>query len=268
MTVFQAAVLGIVQGLTEFVPISSSAHLVLVPTLLGWQRPPVAFDVLLHTGTLIGVLIYFAPDILQLLRGSIRQGPERRMITYLAIGTVPAAVVGVAFGAQVSEVFDEPRLTAGLLIGTAVVLLFSELLARRRQKEDVEPDIKTLSDAVSPTKALAVGVGQAISILPGFSRSGWTIAIGLGTGLTRVQAARFSFLLSIPILAGTSVYEIPDIAELGVSTGELAAGFFAALMSGFAAVAFMIGYLQRRGLYPFAIYCFVVGIVLVLVLPS
>lgn len=268
MTVFQAVVLGIVQGLTEFVPISSSAHLVLVPTMLGWPRPPVAFDVLLHGGTLVGVLIYFAADLLQLAKGSLQRGPERRMIGFLAIGTFPAALTGILFENQISKVFDAPRWTAALLIGTALVLSLSELLARPRPKVDSGPGIKTLSTAVNPYKALAVGLAQAISILPGLSRSGLTIAAGLSSGLTRVQAARFSFLLSIPILAGTSVYQIPDIAGLGTSFGTLAAGFFASLLSGFAAVAFMIGYLQRRGLYPFAVYCFVVGIGFVLALPS
>lgn len=269
MTVLEAAVLGIVQGLTEFVPISSSAHLVLVPAIMGWETPPVAFVVLLHAGTLVGVIIYFARDLARLIQGLFRPGAQRQLAGYLAIGTLPAGAVGVAFEEQISRIFDHPRLTAALLIGTAAVLFISELRVRREKpKSDQSADVSALAHSLNPAKSFAVGVAQAIAILPGLSRSGLTIGAGLTVHLTRIQAARFSFLLSIPILAGTSIFEILDIAALDVGMNVLLTGFVVSLISGFVAVSAMIGYLQRRGLYPFAAYCCVVGIVLVFLLPS
>lgn len=262
MSILHALVLGLVQGLTEFIPISSSAHLVIVPALLGWRPSPVAFDVYLHGATLLAVLIYFQKELLQLATGWRRSGSERRLIILLAIATVPAAVVGILFERQVSAVFDDPERVSLLLMGTGIILVASELIARRRESSaaaDQLNHVEALAKAVGPVDALAIGAAQAVAILPGFSRSGWTIGAGLAAGLDRPLAARFSFLLSIPVLAGAVAVKLPDLSGSGVSAGALAVGGLAALVSSYFAVSSLIGYLQRRGLYPFAAYCLIAG---------
>ena len=266
MTLIEALVLGLVQGLTEFLPISSSGHLVIVPRLLGWTKPPVAFDVLLHSASLMAVLIYFRREATEVIQGLVRPGPPRRFIWLLVVGTIPAALIGYFLESQISQVFGEPTTVAILLIFTATILAASETYARYRKgktsEDAIRPSVSELAQDLSLPKAFAVGCAQAFAILPGVSRSGSTIATGLFVGLSRTQAARFSFMLAIPILIGTSIYKIPDLSGSGIGAGAIIVGFVAGLISSYAAVAGMIGYLQKRGLYPFAVYCLVVGILL------
>lgn len=262
MTVFEALVLGLVQGLTEFIPISSSGHLVIVPALLGWQQPPVAFDVYLHGATLVAVLLYFRRELIQLSGGLRRPGPERRVVALLVLATIPAAVVGVVFESRVERVFDEPVAVSLLLVGTGAILVLSELVSRRRQsKPDLSESstVESLAGSLTSPGAFSIGAGQAVAILPGFSRSGWTIAAGLMNGLDRVESARFSFLLSIPILAGAAIVQIPDLYASDIGVTAIAVGGLASLVSSYLAVSAMIGFLQRRSLYPFAVYCFIAG---------
>ncbi len=261
MTTFQALILGAVQGFTEFLPISSSAHLVLVPTLLGWRRPSLAFDILLHGASLVAVLVYFRAELGQILAGLRRPGPGRRLLGLLVVATIPAAAIGLFLAEPLERTFDRPRAVAIELMATGLILLAAETFARRRRMRSQEEDstAEDLAGAVRARSALAIGVAQAVAILPGISRSGVTIAAGLGTGLSRSQAARFSFLMSIPALAGAAILKLPELPRLDLGAGPLIAGFLASLISSYLAIGGMIGYLQRRGLHPFAIYCLVAG---------
>ncbi|MGH2733203.1 MAG: undecaprenyl-diphosphate phosphatase [Actinomycetota bacterium] len=262
MTLFQAFTLGGVQGFTEFLPISSSAHLVLVPTLLGWRRPSLAFDVLLHVASLMAVLVYFRAELGQILMGLRRAGPGRRLLGLLVVATIPAALTGLLLGKPLERTFDRPRAVALELMATGLILLVAEVFARRRQaggKEKEDSTTEGLAGVVKAGSALVIGAAQAVAILPGISRSGVTIVAGLGTGLSRSQAARFSFLMAIPALAGAAVLKLPELPRLDLGPGPLVVGFLASLISSYLAIGGMIGYLQRRGLHPFAIYCLVAG---------
>jgi undecaprenyl-diphosphatase len=268
VTSLEALVLGLVQGLTEFLPISSSGHLVIVPRLFGWEQPSVAFDVMLHAASLIAVLIYFRRELIEVLAGFARRGPGRRFIWLLVIGTIPAALIGFFLEEPLSQMFDDPVFAAITLMGTGVILVVSEVFARARFRNTSEEgdvsSIPALAADISFPKSFAIGCAQAVSIIPGISRSGATIGTGLLTGMSRPQAARFSFMLAVPILIGVSVYKVPDLSGAEIGPAAIIIGFLASLVSSYAAVAGMIGYLQKRGLYPFAIYCFVVGLVLTL----
>jgi undecaprenyl-diphosphatase len=270
LSLLEALVLGIVQGLTEFLPISSSAHLVLVPELLGWEQPSLPYVVLLHAGTLLALLVYFRNELIDTLRGMLHPGPARRFILLLIAGTLPAAIIGVAFEEQLEDSFGEPFQVALQLIATGIILVGIEVLIRRRPAVADDPEDLTgldgLVDQLSPAKAAAVGAAQAFAIIPGISRSGATIAAGLLAGLSRAQAARFSFLLSIPILFGTTLFKVPDLAGESVGTSALVVGFLASLVTGYLAIAGTISFLQRRGLLSFAAYCILAGAVAALLL--
>ena len=271
LTGFQAAVLGIVQGLTEFVPISSSAHLVIVPFLLRWPVPDLAFDAAVHIGTALAVVAYFARDLANVIGGAVRVATRRdregdrgraRLIGLLAVGTIPAAVAGLLAEGLFEDLFttsaDVIRIGA-LIVGlfllvTAGLLLAGEgVLARRCGRGRLLPEV-TWRDAV------IVGLFQAAAIAPGISRSGATIAAGLFVGLAREPAARFSFLLSLPAIAGAAIVSLPDVPP-GADLGPLVLGGAVAAVAGFAAIAFLLRYLRTRTMRPFAVYCVVASAV-------
>jgi undecaprenyl-diphosphatase len=268
MTWLQAVVLGIVQGLTEYLPISSSAHLVLVPWLLGWridEHIAFPFDVLVQWGTLIPVLAYFRRELLGILRGwweGARNGapfgtPGGRLGGWVIVATLPAVVAGLLLKKPVEAVFLQPTLTAALLSGTAVLLWWGERFGRRER--DLEG--LTLGDA------LAVGLAQALALLPGISRSGATIAAGLGRGLQRSEAARFSFLLSVPALLGAGLVALKDLFEIGLppqALGPILTGALAAALSGYLAIWGLMRLVRRRSLMPFALYCLLVSLSMLL----
>lgn len=262
MPTFQAIVLGAVQGLTEFVPISSSGHLVLVPRALGWDDPGLAFDVLLHAASLIALLIYFSGDLIDLVRGTFSGDPaSRRLMIYLAIGTIPAGLAGLLLGDFFEESFKDARPAAVQLGITAVILVGAELALRYHQKRTARSghELRTVQD-VNLTDALVIGTAQAISILPGISRSGSTIGAGLALSFDRDDAARFAFLLAIPALIGAMVVEIPDLRDTSLGMSAAIGGFVSSLLFSYAAVWGLIRYLKRNTLYPFAAYCVVAAI--------
>jgi undecaprenyl-diphosphatase len=263
LSLLEALVLGIVQGLTEFLPISSSAHLVLVPELLGWEQPSLPYVVLLHAGTLLALVVYFRRELIATVAGMLRPGPARRFLILLIAGTLPAAVIGVAFEEQFEDSFGDSFQVALQLIVTGLILVGIEILIRRNPRPADEPEDLTGLDGLvgqlSATKAAAVGFAQAFAIVPGISRSGSTIAAGLLAGLSRAQAARFSFLLSIPILFGTTLFKVPDLAGESAGMSALVVGFLASLVTGYLAIAGTISFLQRRGLLSFAAYCIIAG---------
>ena len=255
----QAIVLGIVQGLTEFLPISSSGHLIVLPALLGWDDPfldSLAFAVMLHVATLLALLLYFARDWVRLIPAglaairdrSFRDDPDRRLAWLLVAASVPAAIVGVLLNDLIETVFREPRLVAvTLVVGAAILWLADRLGSRTRRIEQL-----TLGHA------LAIGAAQALALVPGVSRSGISISAGLFAGLDREAAARFAFLMATPITAGAGLWEARKIVtgESGVDVAlvPLLAGMLAALVSGVLAIAFLMRYLRTHGVGIFVAY--------------
>jgi undecaprenyl-diphosphatase len=254
MSPFEALLLGIVQGATEFLPVSSSGHLVLTEALLGVSEGGLFLEVLLHAATLLAVLLYFRKRVGWLLVEGSRRGAEgreaRRWIVWLLLGTLPAGAVGILFEEGVARVFESPGVAlVGLLVTGAV--LWSSRWARSRGRSPLG------------VRALLIGLGQAAAILPGISRSGTTIAVGMWAGVPRSDAAEFSFLLSVPAIGGATVLQVLDIAGSGAAPGlaalPLLLGFASAFVSGYAAIAGLLAVLRRRGLTPFAWYCWAIG---------
>ena len=262
MSLLEAIVLGAVQGLTEFIPISSSGHLVIVPEVLGWKQPGLTFDVLLHIASLIALVAYFWKDLIEIVRGTfVGDSKARRIALMLAIGTIPAAIAGVAFGDYFDRAFEDAESAALQLVITAFILVAGEqVLSRRTKGLGAEGKLRQMDDVRTPD-ATAIGIAQAISILPGISRSGATIAAGLGLGFERDDSARFAFLLAVPALFGAAILEAPDIGNSTIGTGAAVAGFVASLVTSYLAIAGLIRYLKTNTLYPFAAYCVVAGIV-------
>lgn len=258
MDAFQASILGAVQGLTEFVPISSSGHLVLVPEALGWTRPGLAFDVLLHLASLVALLVYFRRDIVTIVTGTVRNEPgARRMGLLLILGNIPAGFAGILLADYFEDAFEDARAAAIQLGITAAILVAAELTLAFHRKH--ERTLRAEED-LSVTDAIAIGIAQAVAIFPGISRSGATIATGLALGIERDAAARFSFLLVIPALAGAALVELPDLGEATLGVGPAIGGFIASLVFSYAAIAGLIRYLRSNSLYPFAAYCVVAAV--------
>ena len=269
LTIFEAAVLGAVQGLTEFIPISSSGHLVIVPALFGWPKEQgIAFEVLLHTASLLALLIYFSGDLLDLVRGAMgRDRDSLRLGSLLLVASIPAGIAGLFFADFFEEQYDDASGAALQLLLTAVILVAAEQALRfheRRRAQAGEP-MRSMRD-MNAVDATAVGIGQAVAIVPGISRSGSTIAAALAFGIARDDAARFAFLLAIPALIGATIIEVPKLGGSSISLGAAIGGFVLSLVTSYAAIAGLIKYLKTRTLYPFAIYCTVAGIVFYLIL--
>lgn len=250
MTVFQALVLGIVQGLGEFLPISSSAHLVLVPWAFGWEYAGLTFDVALHIGTLISVVAFFWRDWLVLVSDAVkrRKTQEARLFWYLVAATIPGAAVGYLFEEQAATVFRTPLLIGAMLIVMGIILYWVDLRAAKR---------KGLTGLTLPD-SLMIGLSQAFAIIPGVSRSGVTMTAGRALGLTREAAARFSFLLSTPIIIGAGLFQLKEL-----SLGDIDAAFLTGVASsavvGFLAIGFLLRYLTSHNFAIFVWYRFVLG---------
>jgi undecaprenyl-diphosphatase len=264
----QAIVLGIVQGLTEFLPISSSGHLIIIPVLLGWDDPfieSLAFSVMLHVATLAALLIYFARDWARLIPAgfaalrdrSFKGDPDRRLAWLLAATTIPAVIVGVALNDLIETVFREPRLVAMTLVAGAIILWLADRVGSRMRA------IEQLSFG----SALGIGAAQAFALIPGVSRSGISISAGLFAGLDREAAARFSFLMATPITAGAGLWEARKIlaGEAGVDLPlvPLVAGMLASLVAGLLAIEVLLRYLRSHGVGIFVAYRLVLAAVVV-----
>jgi len=252
----QSFFLGIVQGLTEFLPISSSAHLILVPRFLKWPDAGLAFDVSLHLGTLAGVVAYFWKDIANLAGSWIafadpRRQSDRNLVVYLAMATVPAAVIGYFLEPFVESTFRSPHLTAWTLIGAGLLLGLADQIGSRQH---------TLHK-MSALAALLIGFAQSIALVPGISRSGITITTALFLGFARKEAARFSFLMSIPIIAGAGVMKIKDIWA-SPDHWVLASGFVGAALSGYLAIWGLLKFVQTNRFTPFVVYRVILGVVI------
>lgn len=258
MDIFQAVVLGLVQGLGEFLPISSSAHLVLVPWLFNWNDPGLTFDIALHVGTLVAIVLYFWKDWLNLIGKGIKNPKERegKLFWYLVLATIPGAIVGFLLEQKAETIFRNPVLIASMLIVLGGLLYFVDRKSRK------ETDLKNISLKTS----FLVGLSQALAIIPGVSRSGITMTTALALGMTRESAARFSFLLSAPIIFGAAAIKIPKIiAHPSMIDIHFVAGMAVACITGLASIGFLLRYLQTRTFLPFAWYRFILGAVVITV---
>ncbi len=272
MEPIEAIVLAVIQGLTEFLPVSSSGHLALAHWLLGGRAPihtelPLEYVVLVHFGTLLAVVLYYAEDFAVILRDIFRgrgsgegrrpRGWGRKVGWLLVVATVPAAVVGVLFKGYVEALFNVPWVVGISLLITGTILLVGERVGQRNKSETET----TLLDA------FVVGVGQAVAIVPGISRSGSTIATGLGVGLTPEWSPRFAFLMSVPIILGGTVYEVRDLLAHG-AVQNLALYSLCGLISavfGYLAIRLVINAVRAGNLKYFAAYCYMVGILAIVV---
>jgi len=260
MTIIQAVIMGVIQGLTEFLPVSSSGHLVIGEELLGLRTPGVTFEIWLHLGTLLAVLIYFRSRIIGLIQSLWRGregSAERTTVWALIIGTLPAVVVGFTLKSAIETAFSSPRFSAAMLIVTGFIL-FSTLLAKNR------------GYLVSPLRGLIIGIAQAVAILPGISRSGSTISAAMVIGVDPPKAAEFSFLLSIPAIAGAFLLDALSAKE-GLLPAGNAGGYLigtaVSFLFGLLAIHYLLKIIRRGSFYLFGVYCLVVGIIALVCLP-
>ena len=258
MTILQAIILGIVQGITEFAPISSSGHLILVPWALGWDivyDPALnkTFDVALHLGTLLGAVVYFRTDLWHYLTafvGSCRaraiRSTDERLAWALIVGTIPGVIAGASLESVIQEKLGQPVLVAMMLAVMGVILYVVDRVVREDRG----------LDSIRPRTGLFLGVAQALALQPGVSRSGITITAGRSIGLDRATAARFSFLLALPIIAGAGLYKGIGVAQSGFQGygAEFLAGFVASAVSGFLVIWFLLRYLRRHDFLVFMLY--------------
>ena len=257
MTVWQAIILGVLQGLAEFLPISSSAHLALTPWIFGWESPGLAFDVALHVGTLAAVLWFFRAQWAALARAAWRilstrriETEEEKRVLFLVIATIPGGIGGLLLAEYAETVFRTPALIATTLIIMGVILWAVDRFA---------PQARPLGE-MRWTHALLFGLAQVLALVPGVSRSGSTMTAGRGMGFHRESAAVFAFLMSMPITAAAAVYEVPKaIAEGGVSA-PIVAGVIASALSGWLAISVLLKYVARHGFGVFAAYRIALGL--------
>jgi undecaprenyl-diphosphatase len=260
MNSLHAAVLGALQGFTEILPISSSAHLILVPWLFHWPESGLTFDVALHLGTFLALCLYFRRDILELALGFIAgfsrrdmPSPAVRLPFYIIAGTIPAALVGKFLEGPIEEVFRKsPALIAVFLIAFGLILSFSDMIGAKRLK----------MDRISLWHAMLIGLAQCLALVPGVSRSGITITAALFLGFKREDAARFSFLLSLPVVAGAALLKLVALARHGMPAGELETlliGIAVSAVAGYVSIAFLLKFVQNHSLSPFVLYRLLAG---------
>jgi undecaprenyl-diphosphatase len=262
MNPLHATVLGAVQGLTEVLPISSSAHLILIPRFLHWPESGLTFDVALHVGTFIALALYFWRDIVELcfsfFKGVTGRGlhtPAERLPFYIIAGTIPAAIAGKTLEEPIEQIFrSNPLFIAGFLVVFGLILAFADTTGAKRWK----------MDRITLQSALIIGLAQCLALLPGVSRSGITITAALLIGFNREAAARFSFLLSLPVVAGAAVLKLGHLVRHGIPATEaapMAIGIVVSAIFGYLSVAFLLRLVQRASLYPFVWYRLLAGCV-------
>ena len=244
--VWQAAVLGAVQGVGEFLPISSSAHLILTPWFFGWKDPGLTFDVALHLGTLVAVLLVFGMEWLRLLGAALRPAREReraRIFWYLVAATIPGGIIGMLLEKKAEHAFRNPLVLAGTLAGMGLVLWWTDRIGQKS---------RTLG-SLSLAEAIGIGIAQGLAVVPGVSRAGITMAMALLLGLKREDSARFSFLLSTPLIAGAAVLKLRHVFQEPPHV-DLVVGTLVAAAVGLASIGFLLRYLKRGSFTPFVVY--------------
>lgn len=259
MTILQAAVLGAVQGLTEFLPVSSSGHLIIIPAIFGWPAQGLTFDVAVHLATLIAIIVAMRREIISIARG-VRSGikADRILVAKLIVGTIPAVLAGLLL----AEWFDRVRslsVVAWMLVFWGILLLLADRTATNERAERRVQD-------VTWTQAIIIGIAQAFALIPGTSRSGATITLGLAIGLGRTQAARYAFLLAIPAIAAAGIKTAFDVSAQGLDVAvlPLIVGFVFALVSGVVAIRFLLALLKRGSFFGFAVYRIALGLAVLL----
>jgi undecaprenyl-diphosphatase len=256
MSIFEAIILGIVQGLTEFLPISSTAHLRIVPAFVGWEDPGSAFTAVIQLGTTVAVLIYFRHDLWRIGRawlaslrgGGARHSQDARLGWYIVLGTIPIGIFGLAFKHDIENGARDLYLIGTMLIVFGLVMLAADRSAKQERE----------LDSMTPKDGLFVGIAQALALVPGVSRSGATISAGLFRGLTREAAARYSFLLSTPAIVLSALFELKGIVDgsehTGASAADLIVATFFAFVVGYWSISFLLRFVTRHGLTPFVVY--------------
>ncbi len=238
--------MGAVQGLTEFLPVSSSGHLVLIQNLLGMKSSQLLFDISVHTGTMIAVIIFFAKDIINILNP---KHPDIKMIALIITGSVPTAVIGLSLKDAAENFFSSPFLAALMLIITGIILWLTKYAKKNGNQE------------ISTKRAIMIGIVQGLAVIPGISRSGSTITAGIFSGIEKNSAAKFSFLLSIPAVAGAQLLSIKDFpTSSDLSVNVILIGVFISFITGYAALSFLMKVIKKGNLYYFAPYCWIIGI--------
>jgi undecaprenyl-diphosphatase len=246
MTIFQAVILGLVQGLGEFLPISSSAHLVLVPWLFNLHDPGLTFDIALHIGTLLAVIAFFWKDWLILIKEGLGQGvksQDGRMFWFIVLASFPGAIIGALLERHAETTFRNPLIIGVMLFIMGLLLYLADRFGAKRQR----------SESISLIQSLIIGISQALAIIPGVSRSGITIASGLFLGLTREDAARFSFLLSTPIIAGAGILKLSRLTFADITLPFLV-GIATSALVGFLVIGGLLRWLRRKSFLPFVWY--------------
>lgn len=254
--------MGLVQGLTEFIPVSSSGHLVILHELFGLNQGSLIFDVALHIGTLLALVLYFFKDLRRLVIAVFQKKPETRLAQMLMLATAPAGVAGFFLQNAVESSFRNSVIVAVNLMIFGLVMILAERYAVKFKR-------KTEIEKVTPQQALIMGMAQAFAIIPGISRSGSTIASGLFAGLDRTAATRFSFLLAIPITFGAILkvlFNTTALGQIGIDRNIFIVGIVAAFVSGLFAIRFLLAYLSKHSLAAFAYYRLVLGVVILLFL--
>lgn len=262
MNIIQAIILGIVQGLTEFIPVSSSGHLVFMHHILGVFDNDLAFDVALHIGTLLALTAVFYKDIWELFLGLLGKNEKRKLALLLIIATLPAVISGVLLEKAAESTFRSVKLVAVDMMAAAFIMLWAENFAKKRRNRIKLENTKT-------KQAIIIGLAQAAAVVPGISRSGATITAGLFAGMDRVAATRFSFLLAIPITTGAILKVLADGGGLGQGnnqTGLVVVGIVSAFLSGLFAIRFLLKYLAKHSLAIFAYYRIAIGLVAVAIM--
>ena len=265
MDIFQSIILGIVQGLGEFLPISSTAHLILAPYFFNWQDPGLSFDVALHIGTLLAVITFFFWDWIDIFKSALNgifktnyelqtTNYEPKLLWLLAIASVPGAFFGFLLDDYAEQAFRSPLIIAFTLSIVGLILYLVDKYATH--KKDI--------NHISIKDAILIGLSQAVAIIPGVSRSGATMTTGLALGLSREQAARFSFLLSTPIIFGAAIVKVPHLLQIGI-TVPIILGIIAAAISGYLAIKYMLRFIQKVGYAPFFWYRLALALVIVAV---
>jgi undecaprenyl-diphosphatase len=269
MNILSSIFLGIVQGLTEFLPVSSSGHLVFFQNLLGLKEPEILFDVALHLGTLFAVFVFFRADLLRIILdikgyivditskkesfSSIKKRPDALFALWVIIGTIPTGIIGVLFKDMLESLFGKVHLVGLMIIVTGIILVITRLIPQSYMKKN-RPGVLS---------AIIIGVAQGIAITPGISRSGSTIVCGLLCGMERELAARFSFLLSIPAIMGAMVLQLSSHELTGIEVSPMIAGFLTAGISGFFALKVLMKMVKKGNLAWFAPYCLAIGLIVI-----
>jgi len=262
LDLLQAAILAFVQGLSEFLPISSSGHLILVPHFLGWRDQGLAYDVAVHVGTLIAVAAYFRGPLAVMIREGLGwrpsqpASPDARLAWCIVLATVPVGLVGLSFAGLIEEHLRNPLFVAGTLSFFGVLMWVADRLGRQARDEY----------AIGWREAAIIGCAQALSLMPGTSRSGITITAGLALGMTRSAAARFSFLLAVPGIVMAGVYELAQLLSSGeaVDWPALSLGVLVSAVTGYACIHVLLKFIERVGLLPFTLYRLLIAGLIVL----